>query len=384
MNICGCQVSACFHRFHDAQFIYRQSPSILKHILFGELFLIFQQSRHIASAYTMEKNSSFNDTTSIVISDGWQRLFYALTFIKVVIFICALLGNVLTMIAYYRFSNLRTSSNKMILSLAVVDLISGIVAIMAGMTVFISQNTRANCQLAGKTMLNGLIYGSILTAFIHIFIVTFDRFLAITQPLHYSRWMTPKLENLLIISTWTIGYILGFCDNLQYIGDNVDHCTHSILYGSLVTGMVYLLVTGPVSVMYYRIWSIIRSQKSQIQAMTISAQVSVENSTTENVNRQNERKSNISKRERKSIAMIFAVVLAFIILWLPLVIHGFLHSTSMYTDKLNGVIINIIYDLCLTIGFVNAAINVVIYAIMNTEFRRAYQTILSCRQVEHC
>ena len=280
-----------------------------------------------------------------------------------------ILGNVLTMIAYYIFSNLRTSSNKMILSVAVVDLICGIVAIMAGMPVFISQNTRARCQLAGKTILDGLIYGSILTSFIHIFIVTCDRFLAIAQPLHYSRWMTPKLENLLIISTWTIGYILGFCDYLQYIDDNVYHCTQSILYGSLVTGMVYLLVTGPVSVMYYRIWSIIRSQKSQIQAMTISAQVSDENSTKGD--ERNERKSNISKRERKSIAMIFAVVLAFIILWLPLVIHGFLHSASMYTDKWNGVIINIIYDLCLTIGFVNAAINVVIYGphICNNEHR---------------
>ena len=80
---------------------------------------------------------------------------------------------------------------------------------------------------------------------------------------------------------------------------------------------------------------------------------------------------------------IFVVVVAFIVLWFPKTAHTIFMSIDAYDQSIaNGFTIVVIYQIVNGVAYLNAAVNVVIYATMNKTFKMAYQQLLGCKLTE--
>ena len=68
------------------------------------------------------------------------------------------------------------------------------------------------------------------------------------------------------------------------------------------------------------------------------------------------------------------------VLWLPNTTHTILVSIDAYDQSIaNGFTIVVIYQIVNGVAYLNAAVNVVIYATMNNTFKMAYQQLLGCK-----
>ena len=154
--------------------------------------------------------------------------------IRIAFGILTLSGNSLTILAIYKFQNLRTATNYYVASLAVADLLSGLYAFLRFAVVHFIENTRSYglmCIVAEVTKLLG-ISGNILA----IFWVTIDRFLYIVFPFKYIHFATEKKTRLIIIISWV--YVCLVC-LIPISLQNVWHEDLPCRFSAMVTGTVF-------------------------------------------------------------------------------------------------------------------------------------------------
>jgi len=90
-----------------------------------------------------------------------------------------MMENLLNIVVVCRFAKLRTKTNAVLVSLAVVELISGVVTLLRSVL---------SCYLTVNTLCTfmAVVMFILLTSSVsHLICVTLDRYLAIIYPLHY-------------------------------------------------------------------------------------------------------------------------------------------------------------------------------------------------------
>ena len=90
------------------------------------------------------------------------------------------------------------------------------------------------------------------------------------------------------------------------------------------------------------------------------------------------KKSTEKKQERKAAKTLSAILLAFILTWLPYSVLTILNSIlgKPLADKyIPATIWDVAYYLC----YINSTVNPMLYALCNASFRRTYIRILTCR-----
>ncbi|XP_072031801.1 muscarinic acetylcholine receptor M1-like [Amphiura filiformis] len=80
-------------------------------------------------------------------------------------------------------------------------------------------------------------------------------------------------------------------------------------------------------------------------------------------------------REKKAARTLCAILSAFIITWTPYSILVLLFLNPNFQNTTTNMIFNISYWLC----YLNSTINPICYALCNTNFRRAFKRILTCK-----
>ncbi|XP_076367320.1 octopamine receptor in mushroom bodies [Tachypleus tridentatus] len=117
-------------------------------------------------------------------------------------------GNLLVILSVFISAKLRTVTNFFIVSLAVADLLVGIVVLPYSMTlevldVWIFGNTWCQIWLAVDVWL-------CTSSILHLCAISVDRYLAITRPVHYRSIMSSRRAKLLIAAVWVVAFVICF------------------------------------------------------------------------------------------------------------------------------------------------------------------------------
>ncbi|KAI1898617.1 hypothetical protein AGOR_G00074230 [Albula goreensis] len=290
-------------------------------------------------------------------------------FVLGLIIVMTVFGNVVVCLAVGASRKLRCVTNCFIVSLAVTDLLLGLLVLPFS----------AIMELTGEWPLGAIfcnIYVSMdvmlcTASILNLFAISVDRYFAVTAPLRYPLLVTPVRVAVAMVLIWTVSLMVSFLpiqmgwntlDGIvQNFGKDDDEksCDFEwnpryVLVDGFATFYLPLLV---MCVTYYRIFRIAREQ-----ARRINSRPSVSLAA--------------AAREHKATVTLAAVLGAFIICWFPY----FTFFTSMGLRKVTKYN-KTAYSVVLWLGYANSTLNPILYATLNRDFRAAFGRLLCGKKV---
>ncbi|XP_078670392.1 histamine H2 receptor-like [Branchiostoma floridae x Branchiostoma belcheri] len=279
-----------------------------------------------------------------------------------------IIGNVLVCLAAVVNRRLRNITNYFVVSLAVADLLVGVL-VLPFSTIF--EVTRYwNFGLILCNLWVSLDVLCCTASILNLFAISLDRYYAITRPFTYSNKMCRRKAFMAIAVVWIVSLLVSFLPiwvgwntedgRLQNV-DDPTQCSFNntnVPYIMIVAFGTYYIPLIIMCVTYFRIFLIAKEQANRINAL----QPEVRDANR----RQNQNLAN----EHKATRTLAAVLGAFIICWTP-------YFTVFTITPLCGCTIpEQLYSVVLWLGYINSLLNPCVYAFMNKEFRRAFKKLL--------
>ncbi|NXM13393.1 DRD3 protein, partial [Ploceus nigricollis] len=367
-----------------------------------------------------------------------SHAYYALCYC--ILILAIIFGNVLVCLAVLRERTLQTTTNYLVVSLAVADLLVATLVmpwmvyleVTGGVWTF----SRICCDIF-VTMDVMMCTASIL----NLCAISIDRYTAVVKPVQYqysTGQSSCRRVSLMIVIVWMLAFAVS-CPLLFGFNTTGDPSVCSIsnpsfvIYSSLVSFYLPFMVT---LLLYVRIYLVLRQRQKK---RTLTRQGSQSTSTklsyahqemstkrrlltvfslqryrsfcreasltkapgTTQTSRWEERRRStkpavevrrlsngrtisslrlaqqqprlIQLRERKATQMLAIVLGAFIVCWLPFFLIHILNAHCPSCHVPPGL-----YSASTWLGYVNSALNPIIYTTFNTDFRKAFLKILCC------
>nr|XP_033504311.1 trace amine-associated receptor 1-like [Epinephelus lanceolatus] len=247
--------------------------------------------------------------------------------------VITIFGNLLVIIAVLYFQQLHTPTNYLILSLAVADLLVGIIVFPFSLAFSVS-----SCLYH-----EGLFY----------------RYYAVCQPLTYNIRINHRVIVVMILVSWGVSALIGI--SVIIAGLNNEKCNERCLIDVLIENTVGPILSFylPVIIMlciYLKIFLVAKRQVRSIQNTTCQSTKSG---------------ATVSKMERKATKTLAIVLGVFLLCWTPF----FLCITflPLINDSVPISMIETLNWLALS----NSMLNPFIYAFFYSWFRSAFRMIIS-------
>lgn len=296
-------------------------------------------------------------------------------------------GNVLVCLAVCASRRLRCLTNCFIVSLAITDLLLGLLVLP-----FSALSLLSDEWLLGPDFCNLYICMDVMlctASILNLLAISVDRYLAVTMPLRYASVVLPWRVAMVMACVWTVSIAVSFLPiqmgwntpdgkvQNHRPEDSDKECKFElnrpyVLIDSLFT---FYLPLVAMCWTYLRILRIARAQAKRI----ISARPAC--TTTSYTCRNNPPTSTtvvssvtaVALREHKATVTLAAVIGAFVVCWLP---YFIMFTVMGVREQLEQ---GTLYSVVLWLGYANSALNPVLYAALNRDFRSAYARLLKCR-----
>ncbi|XP_030577881.1 trace amine-associated receptor 1-like [Archocentrus centrarchus] len=296
----------------------------------------------------MESFNRTNDTMSWLLCETEKNklcvLLYVFLLSLMAIIIC---GNLLVIISVIYFKQLHTPTNYLILSLAVADLLIGVLIFPFSMTFSYIQclsaytllcNIRSTCDITIS-----------IASILNLCCISVDRYYAVCHPLVYKTKITDSVAMKMGLGSWTVAIMTGIWYFLMFfIQYECDTGCNSTLV--ILSIIIYYTPTTILVCMYCKILSVALSQARSVQNKTKSGAV--------------------ASKERKATKTLTIVVGLFLICWAPLIF-----SYPLY--PLSTVIFEALLEPLNWFSLSNSMLNPFIYAFFYSWFRSAFKMIIS-------
>ncbi|CAM4733926.1 hypothetical protein PO909_021921 [Leuciscus waleckii] len=343
----------------------------------------------------------------------------------IIIIIC---GNVLVCLSVYTEKALKTTTNYFIVSLAVADLLLAVLVL----PLFVYTEFQDGVWSLNMTLCDGLMTMDVMLCTASIFnlcAISIDRFIAVFVPLNYNRQHVDQRQIVLLSATWILA--LAVASPVMFGINDVPNRDNSecklednnyVVYSSVCS----FFVPCPIMLLLYcgmfrglRNWEEARKARLRNSMQTCrklqEAAASLPplsglppplppviekdltdtedldhdqypdpdspdpvsmlaypagNCKDQNQNRQR-KGTKINRRERKAMRVLPVVVGAFLFCWTPFFV---VHTMRALCEEceIPGFVISIVTWL----GYVNSALNPIIYTVFNTEFRKFFRKFL--------
>ncbi|XP_018550224.1 trace amine-associated receptor 1-like [Lates calcarifer] len=266
-------------------------------------------------------------------------------------------GNLLVIISIIYFKQLHTPTNYLILSLAVADLLVGVLVLPLTIEFGVS-----SC-LYYKTLvckIQNIFDVTLSTASIlNLCFISIDRYYAVCQPLTYRTKINADSAVVMILVTWSFSILIGI--TLYIVELKLEICQEMclleiFLLNALAPFFAFYLPLIIMLCIYLKIFLVAQRQARSIH----------------NTNCQSTKSgATVSKMERKATKTLATVLGAFLMCWLPY----FLCYTIQFFSFLSLPVQLLEALMCFALS--NSMFNPFIYALFYSWFRSAFRMIIS-------
>ncbi|XP_026174791.1 trace amine-associated receptor 1-like [Mastacembelus armatus] len=261
-------------------------------------------------------------------------------------------GNLLVIISIIYFKQLHTPTNSLVLSLAVTDLLVGVLVYPLTMEFSISSclyNNGLFCKVRG-TFDVSLCTSSIL----NLCCISVDRYHAVCQPLTYRTKINHHVVVTMILVSWGVAVLIGL--GFLVLGMTHNLCSETCIIDIVTANIMGLLFAFylPMIVMlciYLKIFLVAQRQARSIQNTKSGATV--------------------NKMERKATKTLAIVMGVFLMCWLPFYLCTTILSFSHVYVPL------VLLELLNWLALSNSLLNPFIYAFFYRWFRSAFRIVIS-------
>ncbi|XP_041663027.1 trace amine-associated receptor 1-like [Cheilinus undulatus] len=289
-----------------------------------------------------------------------------LYFILGVIIILTVCGNFLVTFSITYFKQLHTPTNYLILSLAMSDFLLGIVVMFPRMIRLVE-----SCWYFGDFFCKVSLSFDVMlitASIINLSFISIDRYYAVCHPLLYRTRISTNVVLIMIFLCWTISPILGFGMiflKLNVLGSEVFYSQHFLCEGRCAliqsklsstasTVLSFYLPAVTLLGVYLKILLVAQRQFKSIKNAGLVSSV---------------KKSN--KSQTKATKTLALVMGAFLCCWTPFFV-------CVFTNPFIGNSVpSVLIETLAWLGFLNSAMNPIIYAFFYSWFRKAFQLMTS-------
>ena len=309
------------------------------------------------------------NTSYIPIDDSDIEYYYVFGIymsLAIMMILVTAFGNILTIVAVFKEYSLRKVGNSFIVSLAATDLLIAVVVI----PLFIIDelvNVVLGNILCTVHKASDIILSSV--SILNITCISIDRYIAITDPLHYTTRMTSKVAGSLICCIWIVPVII-FALN-EIIGSRFlyVHDKHCILNVFGIENMSFFIVIWfvPTLIMLLAYGVIFRvAQKQETQVCEI-AQISNNLNNGQNISQPTS-----NQRSHKAVKTLGLITGIFMLCWLPtyaiVILENVSFNIALQTPR-------VVWQSIAFLSYLNSMLNPIIYAAYNQSFRKAFKKL---------
>ncbi|XP_052463192.1 trace amine-associated receptor 13c-like [Carassius gibelio] len=268
--------------------------------------------------------------------------------------------NLLVIISISHFKKLHTPTNLIILSLAVADMLVGLIVMPIEANRLIE-----TCWFFGDTFcrlfltMMGLLFSASLS---NLVLVAVDRFVAVCHPLLYPQKITTTKTLIIVIICWFCSSVYNIAivmslSNKKYAC--YGECTIMITSDWTVLNLFlsFLIPCTIIITLYLRIFYVAHQQVKVINSLVKSGKHVNEGSVKR-------------KSERKAALTLGIIVTVYLVCWIPFVILSLTEKTGMASTTA--------YVL-LWFLYINSGLNPLIYAFFYPWFKMSVKHILTLR-----
>ncbi|XP_054618572.1 trace amine-associated receptor 1-like [Dunckerocampus dactyliophorus] len=261
-------------------------------------------------------------------------------------------GNLLIIISVIYFRQLHTPTNYLILSLAVSDLLVGVLIIPLS-----REFTFDYCMIHGGlicSVRNTIDVALTTASILNLMCISVDRYYAVCKPLTYKTTITVHVVVVMILLSWSLSVLLsiGFVVaelNYAKCGENCSVNVSGPLFSFFLPMIIMICI-------YVKIFFVAQNQARSIQ------NTSYQSRTTG---------AAVSKMERKATKTLAIVMGAFLICCSPFFIFLMIFYITQVSVSL------VVMDVLTWMVMSNSMINPFIYAFFYSWYRSAFKILIS-------
>ncbi|XP_059187035.1 trace amine-associated receptor 13c-like [Centropristis striata] len=301
-------------------------------------------------------------------SEGVRVVLYWLFVLGMLV---TIIGNSVVVVSIGHFKQLHNPTNVLILSLALVDLLVGVIVMP-----FSAIRTVHGCWFYGDDFC--LLHSSFDVFFttlsiFHLICIAVDRQQAICNPLHYSRNITMSVAWVMVCASWTLAAVFSY--GLLYSKANNAgledyiasiYCLGSCnllfnpLWGILDAIICFFFPCTVMVCLYTKIFIVAKEHVRKIGDMS--------NCCNDRV-----RGGLIKQSEHKAAKTLGIVLGVYIICWMPFFINSIIDAYTGFSTPAA------IFEAFVWLGYFNSTLNPIIYAFSYPWFKKCFYLILNLK-----
>lgn len=283
--------------------------------------------------------------------------------LTIIITVC---GNLLVTVSIAYFKQLHSPTNYLIVSLAVSDLLLGLLVMFPSMIQFIE-----SCWYFGDIFCKVYMSADVMlctASILNLSFISIDRHYAICQPLLYRRKISVNVVLFMILLSWGISALVGFGMiflKLNIRGIEGFYYKHIACEGqcvlfqsglsSLTSSLLSFYIPGIIMLgVYMKIFLVAQRQLHSIQNTSCLSSANISSTS--------------QTKATKTLAIIMGAFLSF---WTPFFVCNITDPFINYSTP------PALFETFVWLGYLNSTLNPIIYAFFYSWFRKAFRLFTS-------